>query len=259
MQPTPHDGRAPFRHDGPVGDLSAATRVAVLAAMLPELRPIVRRLGMGPLDLGGTRAHRASAGGREVVAAVTSMGTAAATDVTRRLLDAHPVDHVVVVGVAGAVDPGLHIGALVVPAVVLDEASGEERRPVPLGGNRPAGTLMTTDVLHTDLTAIEALRRQGIVALDMETAAIGAVAEERGIPWSVFRAISDRAGDPRVDAAVVGLSNPDGSPNATAVARFAVTRPHRLPGLAGLAKGLRLAVRTSTDAVVDALEVPPSR
>jgi nucleoside phosphorylase len=37
----------------------------------------------------------------------------------------------------------------------------------------------------------------------METAAVAEVCEERGVPWSVVRAISDRASDGSVDAEVL--------------------------------------------------------
>ena len=75
---------------------------------------------------------------------------------------------------------------------------------------------------------------------------IGAVSEKRGVPWSVFRAISDWAGDPDVDADLVGLSNPDGSPRPGAALRYVLRRPWRIPKLARLGKGMQLAVRAST-------------
>jgi hypothetical protein len=113
--------------------------------------------------------------------------------------------------------------------------------------------LLTTDVLHNQPEDLEEMIAEGIVAVDMETAAIGAVAEDRGIPWTAFRAISDRAGDPLVDAAVVGMSNADGSPNLPAVLRYVVTHPHRIPTLARLGKGMRAAVARSTAATLDLL------
>ena len=232
---------------------ASARRVAVLAAMVPELQPVVRALALQPLALGGARAYRGHAGGREVVAAVTTMGTHAAAEVTGRLLDAHAVDHVIVVGICGGIDRGLELGALVVPEAVLDEATGTQVHPTPLGGATARGTLLTTDVLHRDPAKLDDFRRRGVVAVDMETAAIGAASEARGIPWSVFRSISDWAGDPDVDAALVGMSNPDGTANPRAVLRFVLTHPRRIPKLARLGAGMRLAVRNSTAAALAAL------
>jgi adenosylhomocysteine nucleosidase len=236
-----------------MADLKTARRVAVIAAMVPELDPIVRALSLERLPLDGARAYRGSAAGREIFAAVTSMGTRAATDVTRRLLDAHPADHVVVVGICGGIDRRLAIGDLVLPEVVLDEASGATFRPTTLGGAAPRGTLMTTDVLHNDPAEMDGFTSQGILAVDMETAAVGAVSEARGVPWSVFRAISDWAGDPDVDADLVGMSRADGTPDPWAVVRFLVKHPLRIPKLARLGAGMRLAVRNSTAPALAAL------
>jgi nucleoside phosphorylase len=181
------------------------------------------------------------------------MGTRAASEVTQRLLAAHAVDHVIVVGICGGIDRRFALGDLVVPEVVLDEASGVEARPVTLGSSAPRGTLMTTDVLHNDPTEMDGFLRRGIVAVDMETAAIGAVSAARGIPWSVFRAVSDWAGDPDVNADVVAMSRPDGTPDPWGIARFLVAHPLRIPKLARLGAGMRAAVRSSTTAALDAL------
>lgn len=233
--------------------LAEQARVAVIAAMLPELRPIRARFSLRAEALPSGRVYRGHAGSHALVAAVTSMGTRAAARVTAELLAAFPVDHVIVVGIAGGIDPGLRIGELVNPEEVFDETTGATVHPTPIGRATPRGRLLTTDTLHNDPEELEGLRRQGFVAVDMETAAIGAAAEARGLPWSVFRAISDFAGDPLVDGEVVGLARPDGSGDPAAVARFVLRRPWRIPKLVALGRGMQQAVRSSTDAVFRAL------
>jgi adenosylhomocysteine nucleosidase len=232
-------------------------RVAVIAAMVPELRPLVRRwrLARGPYP--DTIVRRGSSGRYEIIAAVTCMGTAAARGVTERVLGTFAVDHVIVVGVAGAVSPDVSVGDLVVPEVVVDEGTGQVVHPVPLQV-AAKGCLLTTDLLHNEPDELQGFIDNGVVAVDMETAAIGAVCEARQVPWSVFRAISDRAGDPAVDEAVVGLAKADGSADPAAIARFVITRPTSLPTLARLGRGLNRAVTVSTNAVLDALGEPAS-
>ena len=110
-------------------------------------------------------------------AIVTGMGTELATAGTTRLLDAVPVERVVVVGITGAVENETPIGTLVLPEVVVNGATGGEYRPAPLGEGTPAGTMWTTDTLITDLDEIAGLRARGVVSLDMETAAIAALCE----------------------------------------------------------------------------------
>ena len=49
---------------------------------------------------------------------------------------------------------------------------------------------------------------QGVVAVDMETAAVAAVCEAAACPWSVFRGISDYAGEGLVDDAIFAMTRP---------------------------------------------------
>jgi adenosylhomocysteine nucleosidase len=97
------------------------------------------------------------------------------------------------------------------------------------------------------------------VAIDMETAAIAAVCDSRGCPWSAFRAISDRADDGTTDAAVLALTRPDGSPNLLALARFVLTQPRRIPQLVRLGHGARAATRAAAGAALAALSSVGSR
>jgi adenosylhomocysteine nucleosidase len=190
--------------------------------------------------------------GRRVVAVVTGMGTELATAETTRLLDAIAVERVVVVGITGAVENETPIGTLVLPALVVNGATGDAYRPAPLGEGTAAGTMWTTDTLITDPDAIAALRARGVVSLDMETAAIAALCEARAIPWSVFRVISDRASDGSVDEEVFKLSNMDGSPNNEAIERFFAEHPERVEAMARLAEGAMLATEAAADAALRA-------
>jgi nucleoside phosphorylase len=222
--------------------------------MRPELRPLVRPLSLRRTRSGAGALYSGAAGRTEIVAAITGIGTAAAARATESVLGAAAIDHVVVVGIAGGIGATVALGDLVVPERVLDLATGAEHRPAVLGDAAPRGTLATADGLITDAAVFARLEREGIVAIDMETAAVAAVCERRGCPWSVFRAISDRAGDPTIDATVFGLAGPEGEPNLRAIARFVLTRPWRLPELVPLARGMRRAADTAAAAAVRALE-----
>jgi adenosylhomocysteine nucleosidase len=92
-----------------------------------------------------------------------------------------------------------------------------------------------------------------VVALDMETAAVAKVCDEHDVPWSVVRAISDRAGDGTVDGETVGLTHPDGRPNVSAVARYLVRHPDALPRLVRLGKGAKLAAARAAETAINAL------
>jgi nucleoside phosphorylase len=231
-----------------------APRVAILAPMRLELRPLVRPLGLGRGDAAGLR--RGALGRTEIVATTTGIGPRAAARATERLLDSLPVDHVVVVGIAGGIGAGVAVGDLVVPELVLDLAAGTEHRPAPLGEAPARGTLVTSEGLLVDPGAFARLGRRGAVAIDMETSAVAAVCERRGCPWSVFRAISDRADDGSIDPAIFGLAGPDGGPDLRALVRFLLSRPWRVAQLVRLGRDSRLAARTAASAALRAVGRP---
>jgi adenosylhomocysteine nucleosidase len=232
-------------------------RIAFVCAMPMELRPLTRRLSLKRTRFDGVTARTGALAGRPVVAIVTGMGTALASEGTERLLGAVPVDQVVVVGITGAVENETPIGTLVVPEVVVDGATGAEHRPSPLGDTTPHGKMWTTDQLIGDPSALAELRAQGVVSLDMETAAVAAACERQGTPWSVVRAISDRASDGSVDEEVFALSHQDGTPDGPAIARYLLTHPGRIPGMVRLARGAKVATEAAADAAIQACSRRP--
>ncbi len=66
---------------------------------------------------------------------------------------------------------------------------------------------------------------------------------ERGIPWSVFRVISDRADDGSVDDEVFHLSNQDGTPNPKAIAAYFLRHPGRIPLMTRMGREVKVATR----------------
>ncbi len=227
--------------------------VVFVCAMPMELSPLKRRLQLEKTRNGTLDVYRGTIGTDPVVAIVTGMGTSLAADKLARLLDQIEVERVVVVGITGAVHAEAEIGSLVLPAVVVNGQTGDEYRPHPLGGGRAEGKMWTTDTLITDLDVVAGLREDGVVSMDMETAAIAEVCERRGIPWSVFRTISDRVTDGLLDEEVFGLSNPDGSPNLKAVVSYVVRHPGRVPAMARMMKEAKLATERAAEAAVAAV------
>jgi adenosylhomocysteine nucleosidase len=233
-----------------MNDADGSGHLALICAMPMELRPLKKKLSLRKTQIDGLTVHVGHIGNRRVVAIVTGMGTKLARAGTERLLDTVAVDEVVVVGITGAVDDDTPIGALIRPEVVVDSATRAEFRPTPKGAESPQGKMWTTDELTTDLGFLAELRTQGVVSLDMETAAIAATCQARGIPWSVFRAISDRATDGSINEEVFHLSNQDGTPNLPAVVRYFLKHPTHVARMAGLAKASKLATEAAVDAAI---------
>lgn len=216
----------------------------VVAAMASELRAFTRR-----------------ARGLDVATGLLGIGTARARIATERLLAEHRPERVLVVGVAGGIGPTTSIGSLVVPGAVLDGDSGATFTPTPVAGLDATGTLRTSDELVVDPAHVAALVEQGVVALDMETAAVAAVCDGAAVPWSVLRGISDHADAELIAPDILGLMDADGRPRPGAVAAYVARRPSRIAHLRRLAQGLRAATTASAEAAVRALATgaPPGR
>jgi nucleoside phosphorylase len=215
-----------------------------------ELKPVVRALRLPRGSLGAVTGFHGWAGATEVVAATTGIGTRLATQVTEAVLDAFAADHLLMIGIAGAVDAHTPIGTLIVPEFVLHAPAGTEHHPVALPGTVADGGLHTSDELVTDEARLNKLRARRVLALDMETGAVGAVCERRGVPWSAVRAISDRATDDDVDDEVLGLTHPDGSANAPALARFLARNPRAISRLVRLARGTQKATAAAAEVAI---------
>ena len=222
--------------------------------MLSELAPLKRLLA---LEASGDRpVWSGRSGNVNVIATTTGIGTPNAARATSWLLDHHEVDHVMVVGIAGGLGAS-NVGDVIRPAIVVDHVSGAEYRPTPPDGVSGEGKIFTSDDFIIAPDRLATLVADGVVAVDMETAAVAAICHERAQSWSVVRVISDRADDHPDDSAL-GLANPDGSPNLPAAIRFMLRHPNRIPQLVRLGRDATAAARTAAKVAVRAIE-PGSR
>ncbi len=240
--------------------------------MAREVRPLVRALSLRPVPATGV--HRTWRGG-DRLAAVVGIGPVAAERATHRLLDTFGVERVLVAGVAGAVDPALAIGDVVFPSEVLDRATGTVFRPHRPGGS---GLLVTSNAIGGALADEGTPRGEvaplvaevppgevppgevppgelppgelppGTSAVDMETAAIARVCEERGVPWAVVRTISDVPGT--LDDSILELLRPDGGLDVAALARLLVREPRQAARLARFGRDVQRAVHALTMAAL---------
>jgi adenosylhomocysteine nucleosidase len=216
--------------------------------MQPELKAIVASGRLQPTKGDPVFSHAGTTGDWAVVSLVTSMGPALAREATRRALGAGPFDHVMVVGIAGGLDPELPVGSLFVPSEVQLYPDGPTYTTHPLPGRQTSGALMTTDGLFDDDTVWRPILDRGFGAVDMEAAGVAEVCEEAGVPWSVYRGISDRPDEQIVDQAVFGLSKPDGSADPVALAKYLARDPRRAKALAHLNRCMQLAAKLAADA-----------
>jgi len=233
-----------------------------------EVRPLVRTLSLQRAFIGDQPVWM----GLGVAVAVVGVGTAVAGPATRQLLaDAGApggVGRVLMVGVAGAVDPSLTIGQLVAPAEVVNRATGTRYRPdhpagvavggvLATGGELAVGPAALADLRAAGVTAVDMETAAGVTAVDMETAAVADACEAVGVPWSVLRTISDRLADGLVDDDVLRLTRPDGTTDLAAVAGYLARRPWRVARLARLGMATDRAVRAVTGAAAALCQPAP--
>ncbi len=219
--------------------------------MQPELKAVVRAFGLRRVTEPGVFSHSGTAGAWRVQALLIGIGPSSATAATRRAIGSgagQPPDHVMVVGIAGGLDPDLPVGSLMVPARVRLHPDGPEYASHPLPGRTAAGALMTTDGLLDNEASWRPMLEQGFGAVDMEAAGVAEACEEAGVPWSVYRGISDRPDERIVDQAVFALSKPDGSADPAAVAAYLARDPRRAKALAHLNRCMKDAARSAAEA-----------
>jgi len=213
---------------------------------------VVRALRATTAVVGGIDVHRAVAAGTPVMAALIGVGPEAARRSTGRLLDAIAVSHVLVSGICGGIGPGVAVGDMVVPETVVDVAGGRSFRSSPCPGAPAAGTIATVDEVILDVDRLTALVERGIVALDMETAAVAEVCADRGVAWSAIRVVSDRPQDGTLDDGVMSMLRADGSADPWAALRYVAARPSRLPALVRLGRDAAAAASAAARASVRA-------
>jgi nucleoside phosphorylase len=228
-------------------------RVAVLAPMSHELVPVVEALGLVPGPGGDADPYTGSVGAVEVFALLTGIGLKAARAAAKKALGLGGIDWVVLVGVAGGVDPETAIGTLVVPELVIDRKTRQQYRPDPLPDLPAAGAIVCGSELTSDLATLEPFAGHDVRAVDMETAAVAKVCEQRGCAWSVVRAVSDIVGDPVVDEAILELAGEVGQPTIGTLERYLSEHPDRADHLRRLADAVGIASHAAARAVASAI------
>jgi hypothetical protein len=106
------------------------------------------------------------------------------------------------------------------------------------------------------LADLQTFADEGAVAVDMETAAVGAACEDVGVAWTAYRGISDLVSDGLVDDRSLSMVKPDGTTNVAEVVRVIVTRPWTMARMARLGRDTQRATTAAaraTEAAVTAL------
>jgi nucleoside phosphorylase len=218
-----------------------------------EMDAIVVAFGLRPTSDEPGAPAKGLVGTSHVTALHIGMGPSVTRAATSRLFDTAepghvPVDHVMIAGICGGLDPDLDVGTLVNPEAVVDYASGAVYRHAPPGDTPRVGKLVTTEGVSFDHELSRRFWRDGCLGVDMESSAVAEVCEAHSCPWSVYRCISDRHFDNLLDESIVAMTNPDGSVNLTEVDRLMAAHPELAGKLERLADDTTLAARLAAEA-----------
>jgi adenosylhomocysteine nucleosidase len=219
--------------------------------MKVELKPLVKRLSLTSSEVGGRTVWTGAVDAKDVVATLAGVGMTPATEATEYLIDRFEPSLVVLSGIAGGIDAGLAVGDLVVPEVVIDYATSTPYRSTAVEGTAIAGQLITTDGLIDQPLLLEE-NKKGVIAVDMETAAMAAVCEGRGVPWLAFRGISDLTHEGLVNDDTMNLVKTDGSTDVKGALKLVARRPTVIPSLIKLGKDTDLATKVAAEGAIAA-------
>ncbi len=229
--------------------------------MSAEMKPVLRALGLGVRTSGDAGYTRGVYRGVTVITAVTKMGLVAAQRTTEELFShvGADIDHLFVVGIAGANDPQLKIGEVIAPTYVVDERDGIPRFPVNLSNVPSSGVIYSTDQLFYSKEHLAMLQEKNVSLVDMESGAIAAVCERHNCPFTIVRAVSDRVARHAENYDVFHLAHDDGSPNYLAAIRYILRRPWKVAYLISMGLGANKAIKSSSSELVKAIDALLSR
>ena len=184
--------------------------------------------------------------------AVSGIGRVAADAAARRLIDAGATA-LIAFGLAGGLDPALKSGSVVIPREVISadgirylaHQAWRERVAAAISSLRAVneGAMLTSaHAINTAADKAAAFRATGAAAVDMESAAIAAVAADHELPFIAVRVIVDTAAD-RLPRAVVAASRAGRLQFGRLIAGLAMA-PGDIAALMQLAQRYRIAMRS---------------
>jgi adenosylhomocysteine nucleosidase len=167
-------------------------RIAIIAALPGELKPLVKGWQRVATDMSGTKKWILSRQQDTWIAVCAGMGAEAALRAYATAVLDGPVDMLLSVGWAGSLHAEVSPGTVQVPTVVIDAQTGEQ---FSLTEGKRKWRLVTTAHVADDAEKIRlAATYQGAVLVDMEAATVARLAAMHEIPLLCIKGVSDAAG-----------------------------------------------------------------
>ncbi|HMH01823.1 MAG TPA: hypothetical protein VK555_10440 [Terriglobales bacterium] len=198
------------------------TRVAIVAALDREIRPLIKRWRINDCDYEG-RKFRFFENGLAVLVC-GGIGAGAARRACEAVIQLYQPQLIISGGFAGALDRELKVGRLLTPGLVIDARDGS-RTEITSG----KGALVSFDAVAGAEQKFKLGKAYRADAVDMEAAAVARGAQAHGIPFVAMKAISDEVGFAMPSLGQFIAS--DGQFQAGRFALFAAVRPWLWPAV----------------------------
>lgn len=222
------------------------SRIAIVAALPGELRPLVR--GWQPSLSAGVRLWHRRAGDHEWVAACAGMGAQAAVRALEAIERDGPAAEVVSAGWAGALRPAYAAGSAYWVAGVIDAGTGERFAAAGRGDVWAVTAARVADA--PEKARLAAAFDAGLV--EMEAAGLARVCAGRGVPFRAIKGVSDGPADVLPDFS--RFATADGRFRMLRFLGFALMRPWLWPALARMGRASSEAARSIARALVEFLD-----
>jgi adenosylhomocysteine nucleosidase len=207
-------------------------RIAIVAALERELRPLIKHWSVSEKEYAGRRFRFFE--NQNVVMVCGGIGAEAARRAAEAVIATYKPAVIYSAGFAGALDPSFKVGRVVEPQRVLDASDGSS-----VSLENGEGLLVSVASVASPEKKLKLRQSYGAGMVDMEAAAVARAAEARGVRFAVVKVISDEFDFtfPSMDAFV----DSDGKFSEGRFARFAAVRPWLWLKVARMARDSRSA------------------
>ncbi len=232
-------------------------RIAIIGAIKDEIAGIKNQMQItDTLRLPTGNAFVGEWQGVPIVLVRSGMGRDRARRALVEVAERYDLKEIISIGYAGALDPSLEVGDLVVADKIIEmdsSRSDEDMKSYSLNkeifnttGEIHRKILLTVDRVAATPQEKKKLREKySAVAVDMETSALAEEAQARNIPFISVRAITDTADQELIDCA--HLVEEDGEVSKLKAGWHVLTHPGDLKGMIDLGQHAKLATANLTE------------
>jgi adenosylhomocysteine nucleosidase len=196
--------------------VAGVPKLAIVAALEREVRPLVKSWRSREQEHAGRKFRFYESG--QAVLTCGGIGEEPARRAAEAIIALYQPALIYSAGFAGALDPKLYVGDVIVPRRVVKASDGSS-----IDTGQGEGILVSFASVASSEQKAKLADSYGAQAVDMEAAAVARAAEARGVPFAAVKAISDESDFPL--PAMDRFISADGHFSAAKFAWFAAIRP----------------------------------